>query len=305
MRCPNLWLFFLCSFVIFYLCSFEEWITTEHELVLNKRLQTFQRLFPDASSEANPFDSVTTERRLNFHYPYDENSNNGLIQKNIWQMWKKPPSDESFPYKPLHRKWIDMNPNFKYHFQTNANVDQIIYDEFKDTVPEIPHALDLLPSIILKADFSRYVLLFLYGGTYADLDVNLEILIDDWLDTNRNVGFVAGLEDDNNVNPRLPRRNQLETWFFKSKARHPVLRKLIATIVRQTFENYEKNMEPDFGDKEGNAICHSVSVMDWTGPALFTDVLWTHLNSLKNPVIVDTDPNRWNLGHDVVSSPYV
>ncbi|GME73256.1 unnamed protein product [Ambrosiozyma monospora] len=29
--------------------------------------------------------------------------------------------------------------------------------------------------------------------------------------------------------------------------------------------------------------------MDWTGPAVFTDTVYAHLNSLKNPTIIDTD----------------
>ncbi|GME82689.1 unnamed protein product [Ambrosiozyma monospora] len=156
----------------------------------------------------------------------------------------------------------------------------------------------MLPSMILKADFSRYVMLFLFGGIYADLDVKDITPMLNWFDTNRDAGFVCSLEMDSNE-PwpyPMPRRNQLQTWFFKSKARHPILRKLIATVIKNTFEAKDKKLVPDYSnDYDPASKPQMLSIMDWTGPPLMTDIVFAHMNSLNNPTVIDVDPIRWNL----------
>ncbi|GMG56074.1 unnamed protein product [Ambrosiozyma monospora] len=286
----------ICVFLISYLSIYHEWTLTENEKDTKRLIEGFAKEFPNAAAGANPFDPVKTEERLNHFYPYSDKKSK--IPFELIQMWREMPDHPDFPYKDLYQIWTEMNPTLVRKFDTNANITNLIKKEFAKTVPEVAATLDMLPSMILKADFSRYVMLFLFGGVYADLDVKDINPMLDWFDTNRDVGFVCSLEMDSNE-PwpyPMPRRNQLQTWFFKSKARHPILRKLIATVIKNTFEATDKKLIPDYSnDYDPASRPHMLSIMDWTGPPLMTDIVFAHMNSLNNPTVIDIDPIRWNL----------
>ncbi|GMG49236.1 unnamed protein product [Ambrosiozyma monospora] len=280
----------LCTLIVLYLHFCQDWTLNENEVIMNNKLHKFFSIYPKHSQGANPFDPLTTEKRLKKYYPYDKETNwKTKIPKTIWQMWRFKPTEENFPYHELHDKWAELNPNFKYHFETNGNLIDMLCEEFKYTVPEIAYALETLPSLILKADLSRYLMLFLYGGAYSDLDVNLIIPIDEWFDTNRNVGLVVGMETDGTESYASQLKDQMENWFFKAKPRHPVMAKVIATVVKNTFEAHDKGLVPDDKDHQDREFCTRFSVLGWTGPQVLSKVVQAHINSLHNPTIVDTN----------------
>ncbi|GME92430.1 unnamed protein product [Ambrosiozyma monospora] len=284
----------LCTLLVLYLHFYQDWTLDETGLSRNIKMDKFLKTYPAESSQgANPFDPLTTEQRLRKHYPYDQKTNTKTrIPKKIWQMWRFSPTEKNFPYADLHDKWTKLNPNFKYNFQTNAELIDLICEKFKYTVPEVAYALESLPSLILKADFSRYLVLFLYGGAYSDLDVNLLVPMDDWFDTNRDVGLVIGMENDGTGDNPTPLLDQIENWFFKAKPRHPVLAKLIATVVKNTFEAHDKGLVPDDKDHQDSERCSRFNVLSWTGPFVLSHVVHAHINSLQNPTIVDTRVER-------------
>ncbi|GME86457.1 unnamed protein product [Ambrosiozyma monospora] len=283
----------LCTVIVLFLHFYQDWTLDGNEMALNNKLHKFQKAYPQKSKGANPFDAYTTEQRLKKHYPYDPEKNQRTkIPKTIWQMWRFGPTEKDFPYVDLHDKWAEWNPNFKYNFDTNDNLIDILHEEFKDTVPEVAYALETLPSLILKADLSRYLMLFLYGGAYSDLDVNLLIPMDEWFDTNRDVGVVVGMETDGTENYATQLKDQMQNWFFKAKPRHPLIAKVIATVVKNTFDAHDQGLVPDDKDHQDSDSCSRFSVLGWTGPHVLSKVVQAHINSLQNPTIVDTKVER-------------
>ncbi|GME91461.1 unnamed protein product [Ambrosiozyma monospora] len=282
--------------LILWLHFFTNYSKTTQQKIIDDELIKLNRYETTNSGAglANPYDPLTTEQRLAKYYPYKKPVER--IPKKIYQMWKHEQSHPDFPYKDLGERWQTMNPNYEYLFNTNEKLIDFLKDEFQHTVPEITMALEMLPTLILKSDFSRYLMVFLTGGMYGDLDTYLRWPVDQWWDSNRNVGFVAGIEADYNIHDwsnYMQRRLQFEQWFFKSQPHHPILRKLISTIVKTTFQaRREEKLRPYYKDFEDVDRCQAIDIMDWTGPGVFTDVIYAYLNSLKNPTVVDINVKR-------------
>lgn len=211
-------------------------------------------------------------------------------------MWKVAASDPDFPHRELIAKWKNENPTYKYNLYTDDEIHDILVTHFANTVPEVVEAFDLMPNKIIQSDFSRYLLIFLFGGIYSDIDTKLEKPVDTWFDSDRNVGFVVAVEEDMNVENwehYMTRRVQFEQWTFKAKARHPILKKIIAKIVETTFNAAKNNkLQAYYKDFKNVDKCSSIDIMEWTGPVVWTDTIYGHLNSLENPTIVDVDSSR-------------
>ena len=263
----------------------------------SKAITNFYRFNPHTRG-ANPYNYKTTLDRLSTYFPYDASPRR--IDKNIVQMWKVPASDPDFPNRDLISLWKNENPTYKYNLYTDAEIHDILITHFANTVPEVVEAFDLMPNKIIQSDFSRYLLIFLFGGVYSDIDTKLEKPVDIWFDSDRNVGFVVAVEEDMNVENwehYMTRRLQFEQWTFKAKARHPILKKLIAKIVETTFNAAKNNkLQAYYKDFKGVDKCSSIDIMEWTGPVVWTDTIYGHLNSLDNPTIVDIDSNRYFQG---------
>lgn len=263
----------------------------------SRAITNFYRFNPHTRG-ANPYEYKTTLDRLALHFPYDQSPRR--IDKNIFQMWKVPATDPDFPHRDLIMQWKNENPTYKYNLYTDAEIHDILGQHFANTVPEVVEAFDLMPNKIIQSDFSRYLLIFLFGGVYSDIDTKLEKPIDTWFDSDRNVGFVVAIEEDMNVENwehYMTRRVQFEQWTFKAKARHPILRKLISKIVETTFRAArDDKLQAYYKDFQGVDKCSSVDIMEWTSPVVWTDTIYGHLNSIENPTIVDIDANRYVQG---------
>jgi mannosyltransferase OCH1-like enzyme len=82
----------------------------------------------------------------------------------IFQTWE----DENVPekWRDAQKSVIEKNPNWEYVLITNADRIRIIKENF-------PELLPLFMSFkhnIMRADMIRYIILYLHGGVYLDLD---------------------------------------------------------------------------------------------------------------------------------------
>ncbi|EGW30506.1 membrane-bound alpha-1,6 mannosyltransferase initiation-specific [Spathaspora passalidarum NRRL Y-27907] len=215
--------------------------------------------------------NTTVLKQLHNKVTYDPSE---PIPKKVWQMWKVPLEHPEFPaeYRKYHQTWLDNSPNYEHIFRTNAEYDKLVNELYAD-IPEVLHAYNILPQTILKCDFSRYLLLYLYGGIYSDLDTILWKPMDIWI-TNQTTylnrpldpGIIVGIEND--VGARI------NNWTILSKKGHPMIAEMINQITEHTL----------WREKTGqlNAIFKSVgdNVLDWTGPGRFTDLTFKYLNNV-------------------------
>lgn len=85
------------------------------------------------------------------------------VPKIIHQSYKT--TDHPYPVD-WQRSWQEQNPGWKYHFHTDADNRALVSRHF----PEFLEPFDAFPLGIMRADFSRFLYLYLWGGVYADLD---------------------------------------------------------------------------------------------------------------------------------------
>ncbi|RCK58200.1 Initiation-specific alpha-1,6-mannosyltransferase [Candida viswanathii] len=241
--------------------------------------------------------STPVRQQLAARFPYDPTQ---PFPKNIWQTWKVGIEDETFPkrYLKFQLSWDTKNPEYKHHVIPDDQCDELVAQLFED-VPDVARAYKVMPKSILKADFFRYLILFARGGVYTDIDTvglkpidtwmsNMELL---WGEPNR-AGLVVGIEAD----PDRPdwadwyaRRIQFCQWTIQLKKGHPMLRELITKITDITLTREKRNeLKKVLGKDEGGDI------MNWTGPGIFTDTVFSYMNAILQAPEVITGKYKWD-----------
>lgn len=227
--------------------------------------------------------SCKLRSNLSRHFPYNAST---PIPKLIWQTWKLRLSDSKFPKKVSNRiqSWINNNPNYTHTLFSDADMKTFVENEFAN-IPQVVDAFNLMPKPVLKADFFRYLIIFVKGGVYTDIDtINLKP-IDSWVslkstvyDQPNNPGLVVGLEADI---PKISwvknfaRCLQFVQWTLQGKPGHPILLELIAHITEITINRAKNNQLLTVLGKSA-----SDDVMNWTGPGIWSDEILKYLNKL-------------------------
>lgn len=86
-----------------------------------------------------------------------------MIPKIIHQSYKT----VEHPYPRIwQQSWVEAHADWIYRFYTDADNRQIVNDNF----PQYLGPFDAFPKGIMRADFSRFLYMYLWGGVYVDLD---------------------------------------------------------------------------------------------------------------------------------------
>ncbi|KAI0393785.1 glycosyltransferase family 32 protein [Xylariaceae sp. FL0594] len=225
-----------------------------------------QRLIQDTSK-------LSLYEKLAYQYPYDVEAK---FPAYIWQTWKTTPADKDFEFRDQEASWSYLHPGFVHEVIT----DQVAVHMLKllyAPIPEILEAYKALPKPVLKADFFRYLILLARGGIYSDIDTFALKSAMDWIPESvpqRSIGLVIGIEAD----PDRPdwtdwysRRIQFCQWTIQSKPGHPVLRDIVSRITAETLKR----------KKEGLFISKEKSIVEFTGPAIWTDTIFDYFNDAR------------------------
>lgn len=214
---------------------------------------------------------MTLYEKLAYQYPYDVETK---FPAYIWQTWKWTPAHGEFDFRPQEASWTDQHPGFIHEVITDqvaVHLLRLLYA----SVPEVLEAYDALPLPVLKADFFRYLILLARGGIYSDIDTYALRSALEWIPESvprDAVGLVIGIEAD----PDRPdwkdwysRRIQFCQWTIQAKPGHPVLREIVSRITDQTLRRKRAGSLGNIVDK---------NVIEFTGPALWTDVVFEYFN---------------------------
>ena len=94
------------------------------------------------------------------------NINQCNIPKILHQTWKTKTIPTKF--QQWRKSWLTNHPDWEVYpiwsDQDNLNLVQRYFPELMDTYTSFPHH-------ILRVDFVRYLMMYIYGGVYADLDL--------------------------------------------------------------------------------------------------------------------------------------
>ena len=151
--------------------------------------------------------------------PRSKNGYNQRIPKIIWQTI----STNRVPayIKRYADSWIDLNPEYEYRFMDDNDILQFLKNDF----PEYLDGYNQLKYGASKADLWRYLIIYKYGGVYADLDCKCLNPLRNWVDPTACFVTQLGINRD------------ICQWLIISEPKNPVFLK----AAEQTLVNAKTN----------------------------------------------------------------
>ncbi|KAI5287767.1 membrane-bound alpha-1,6- mannosyltransferase Initiation-specific [Ascosphaera aggregata] len=234
-------------------------------------------------------------QRLQDIFKYDSHNK---FPAYIWQTWKVTPASESFGEENRWREatWTEHHPDFVHHVIDDATALPLLKHLYT-AFPEVLEAYMSLPSSmpVMRADFFRYLILLARGGIYSDIDTYVIQPISRWIpaewDTSK-IGLVVGIEADaagrEDWHMWYSRAVQFCQWTILSKRGHPVLRDVVANITEEILAMKQRQADTltEVDNDEDSAAVEELrpenidkSVVELTGPAVWTDSIYRHINS--------------------------
>ena len=182
------------------------------------------------------------------------------IPRIIHQTWKTKNLSEF--YRRCKDTWIMFNPSFEYRLYDDNDCKQFIkthYNKYFKTYSEMTKPVE-------KADLFRYLVIYHYGGVYADMDTSCLMPIDKLFAPEDKV--VVAIEFEK------PSGTQILQWAFAAQPKQQVFLDIVDEIVvRHNYLLARKN------DMHGIDI--DTLTLWKTGPMLFTEYMMKHYN--KDP----------------------
>jgi alpha 1,6-mannosyltransferase len=190
-----------------------------------------------------------------------------LIPPFIHQVFFFPKGRKPTHFRPSKYQMSWLTSYFAYTFYSDVSALAL----FQNHLPEFLSTFTTLPTPILKTDFFKYAVLYVYGGIYSDLDVNLIYPLP-WPELQGyDAAIMVGIEGDNTLTG-LCRGLQFESWTIASVPKHPVL--LCAL-------NKARDQTKHFVPKWSPVTDIEEIIMDWTGPGIWSDCITEYIGSVE------------------------
>src|SRR6185312_10747623 len=141
------------------------------------------------------------------------------IPKIIWQTMKT--NEVPVFMKSYADSWMQLNPEYEYRFCD----DQDIVDFLKKDFPEYMQGYQNLKYGASKADLWRYLIMYKYGGVYADMDCMCKNALRNWL--NKDAKFVTALGTNKDICQ----------WLIISVPNNPIFLR----AAQKTLQNSQNN----------------------------------------------------------------
>ncbi|KAE8364119.1 nucleotide-diphospho-sugar transferase [Aspergillus caelatus] len=206
-----------------------------------------------------------------------------FFPKKIWQSWKVAPFEFEERDLAVARSWTSKNPSYRYEVLTDQNDLYYVETHFGPDGFNRPDIVDTYRSLtaqIIKADLLRYLIMYVDGGVWADIDVEALRPIDRFIPERydeHDIDIVIGVEIDEpdfNDHPILGQKSQsFCQWTFMAKPRQPVMMRLVNHILEWLNELSVKQGKPiaelelDFDD-----------IISGTGPSAFTSAVLAEMS---------------------------
>lgn len=227
-----------------------------------------------------------------------------VIPKKIWQTWKV--DALSFEERDLTtaRTWTAKNPGHRYEALTDNNDMYYVETHFGVHGLNRPDIVDMYRSLtakIIKADLLRYLVMYVEGGVYTDIDVEalkpVARFIPDRYDLSQ-INMVIGIEVDQ---PEFKDHAILGQkcmsfcqWTFMCKPRLPVMLRLIENIM-----SWLDGLSKEQGVPIGELQLDFDEVISGTGPSAFTAAVLAEMSIEEGKEI------QWDTFHAMPESKLV
>lgn len=242
----------------------------------------------DQPPHENKRDMYTIESRLRYYFPYDSSE---AIENNIWQLWKFRSDDTRFPSQclPLVQRWRSVNDDCNHNLITFEEAEWQLEFYFGFDMPEVVEAYKALPDDRLKYEFIKYLVVYLNGGVYADVDTlnakPIRFWYESYLKPNKLMVGINIDYNDANWDILYNRRITFSNKIFRAKAHHPFLAHLIARITYMALNGLDTASPINWDESFQNIDSNEEPLIQVTGESIFTDTLFDYFNKLNDPVV--------------------
>lgn len=256
------------------------------EAKINKLEEQNKLILQELKLLKTPPSLASIRDKLTYLYPFNSESK---FPAYIWQSWKHGLNDERFDdkFRQGESQWAFKNPGFVHELFNDDTAHTVIKYLYLQ-IPEVIETFELLPEIIMKMDFFKYLILYAKGGVYADIDTYPLQPIPNWTPENvspLDIGMIIAIESDSSSpdwRKEQIRRLQFGQFVIQAKPGHPILREAIAQIIEQTKVKKLESLEASGGGGPlrliGNTNEKSLKISQWTGSAIWTDVVLKYFN---------------------------
>ncbi|KAI7314688.1 glycosyltransferase family 32 protein, partial [Hortaea werneckii] len=224
--------------------------------------------------------------------------------RKIWQIWKVGSLDFQIKDLEVAHSWIQKNPTYRYEVLTDDNDMAYVEREYgPDGLNrlDIVHVYKNLNLKIIKADLLRYMVMYVEGGLYTDIDVEAVRPISKFIPeryNERDVDMVIGVEIDEPLfadHPVLgPKCQSFVQWTFMCKPRLPVMMRLIETIMA-----WLKQVAEEQGVTIAAIQLDFDQVISGTGPSAFTKAILAEMSEREGRDV------KWKTFSDMEESKLV
>ena len=224
--------------------------------------------------------------------------------RKIWQTWKVDALDFAERDLTTARTWTTKNPGHRYEVLTDNNDLYYVETHFGPEGVNRPDIVEMYRSLtakIIKADILRYLIMYVEGGVYADIDVEDLKPVDRWIPDRykeSDVDMVISVEIDQpdfKDHPILGKKSMsFCQWTFLSKPGMPVFLQLVENIMGWLNELAKKQKVPisdialDFDE-----------VISGTGPSAFTIAVLEAMSAWEGREIT------WDNFHNLAESKLI
>jgi mannosyltransferase OCH1-like enzyme len=224
--------------------------------------------------------------------------------RKVWQTWKVDPLGFEEKDSTVARTWTQKNPSFRYEVLTDQNDMAYVDAHFGPhgfNRPDIVYVYRELTARIIKADLLRYLVMYVEGGVYTDIDVEALRSVEKFIPARydeRDIDMVIGVEIDQpefHSHPILGKKcMSFCQWTFMCKPHLPVMMRLVENIIQWLKEVAVKQNVPlaeiqlDFDE-----------VISGTGPSAFTKAILAEMSEREGREV------NWDPFHALTESKLV
>jgi mannosyltransferase OCH1-like enzyme len=236
---------------------------------------------------------------------YQSSSTRGSrFPRKIWQTWKVDPLGFEERDLSCARTWISKNPAHRYEVLTDMNDMYYVETHFGPAELNRPDIIDMYRSLtakIIKADLLRYLVMYVEGGVYTDIDVEALKPIDRFIPDRYNekdIDMVIGVEIDQphfNNHTILGKKSQsFCQWTFMCKPRLPVMLRLIDNILAWLNDVSKRQRVP-----VSEIVLDFDEVIGGTGPSAFTEAVLAEMSVRHGSTVT------WDYFHNMAESKLI
>lgn len=204
--------------------------------------------------------------------------------RKIWQTWKM--DVFSFDERDMYRArtWTTSNPGYRYEVLTDNNDVYYVETHFGPEGLNRPDIVEMYTSLndrIIKADLIRYLVMYVEGGVYADIDVEDLKPVNRWIPKRfeeEDLDMVIGVEIDEPefaMHPILGQKSKsFCQWTFMSKPGNPLMLRLVDNILK-----WLNGIAQAQGKPISDITLGFDDVLTGTGPSAFTSAALAEMSS--------------------------